>query len=155
MKCSQCGCADLVEVEFPQKTSLILTSVGIAGESNFYEIENRVDCNSYICLNCGHFEFFSSMMAEQIKTERKVREEVEANINRIQNEIIELRNNSSDKYKEIDKLKLEAQDLDITLRRNNEIQVLISNLENDIININKIIVKKKQEIIDLKNTLNS
>lgn len=95
------------------------------------------------------------MMAEQIKTERKVREEVEANINRIQNEIIELRNNSSDKYKEIDKLKLEAQDLDITLRRNNEIQVLISNLENDIININKIIVKKKQEIIDLKNTLNS
>ena len=94
-------------------------------------------------------------MAEQIKTERKVREEVEANINRIQNEIIELRNNSSDKYKEIDKLKLEAQDLDITLRRNNEIQVLISNLENDIININKIIVKKKQEIIDLKNTLNS
>lgn len=52
-------------------------------------------------------------------------------------------------------MKLEAQDLDITLRRNNEIQVLISNLENDIININKIIVKKKQEIIDLKNTLNS
>lgn len=154
MKCSQCGCTDLAEVEFPQKTSLILTSVGIAGESNFYEIENRVDCNSYICLNCGHFEFFSSMMAEQIKRERKVREEVEAKSNKIQNEIIELRNNISDKYKEIDKLKLEAQDLDVTLRRN-EIQVLISNLESDIININKIIVKKKQEIIDLKNTLNS
>lgn len=71
MKCSQCGCTDLLEVKFPQETNLILTEVGLAGESNFYGIDNQVNCKSYICLNCGHYEFFNLELAKQIKSDKK------------------------------------------------------------------------------------
>ena len=153
MKCSQCGCADLVEVEFPQEAELIQTRVGLVGYSSFYDIENNVYCNSYICVNCGHFEFFNLELAEQIKLDRKERESAKQNINKIQNEIIELNDKISNIEKEIEKLKSESLDLDITVRRSNEIQTTISNYENDIKILNKAISEKKKEITKLEKTL--
>lgn len=153
MKCSQCGCADLVKVKFPQETSLILTAVGLAGETNAYDIKNQVYCNSFICLNCGHFEFFNLSLAEQIKCDKKIKEEVKENINKIENEIHELWENISSKLEEKEKLEIESKDLDITLRRYNEVQEQLSSIENDIENSNKAINEKEYKIKKLEQTL--
>ena len=71
MKCSQCGCEDLVEVEFPQEVRLIEVDSGLAGYSSGYNLKNKINCSTYICLNCGHYEFFNKKLAEQIKNGRK------------------------------------------------------------------------------------
>ena len=153
MKCSQCGCTDLVEVKFPQETSLILTAVGLAGETNAYDIKNQVYCNSFICLNCGHFEFFNLSLAEQIKCDIKIKEEAKENINKIENEIHELWENISSKLEEKEKLEIESKNLDITLRRYNEVQEQLSSIENDIENLNKAIKEKEDKIKKLEQTL--
>ena len=149
MKCSQCGCTDLVEVKFPQEVSLILTAVGLSGETNAYDIKNKVNCKSFICVNCGHFEFFNLSLAEQIKHDIKKREEANENLNKIKNEITELSENISNKYSEMQKLETESLNLDISVRRYNEIQSLISNIKIDIMTINQTIKEKEKEIIKL------
>lgn len=153
MKCSQCGCTDLVEVKFPQEVSLSLTEIGLAGYTNDYDIKNRVYCNSFICLNCGHFEFFNLSLAEQIKCDIKIKEEAKENINKIENEISELRKIISNKLNEKEKLEIESQNLDITLRRNNEIHSQIAEIKNYIKNIDKAIKDKEEDIIKLKKIL--
>lgn len=149
MKCSQCGCTDLVEVKFPQEVSLILTAVGLSGETNAYDIKNKVNCKSFICVNCGHFEFFNLSLAEQIKHDIKKREEANENLNKIKNKITELSENISNKYSEMQKLETESLNLDISVRRYNEIQSLISNIKKDIMTINQTIKEKEKEIIKL------
>ncbi len=149
MKCSQCGCTDLVEVKFPQEVSLILTAVGLSGETNAYDIKNKVNCKSFICVNCGHFEFFNLSLAEQIKHDIKKREEANENINKIKNKITELSENISNKYSEMQKLETESLNLDISVKRYNEIQSLISNIKKDIMTINQTIKEKEKEIIKL------
>ena len=67
MKCTQCGCNNLVKVDFPYETGLIEDVVGLSGYTAQYSIINKADCNSYICTNCGHFEFFNLKLAEKIK----------------------------------------------------------------------------------------
>ena len=71
MKCSQCGGEKLAKVKFPHEVELMETVVGLAGYSACYDLNNEVHCNTYICLNCGHFEFFNLKLAEQIKQDKK------------------------------------------------------------------------------------
>ena len=149
MKCSQCGCTDLVEVKFPQEVSLILTAVGLSGETNAYDIKNKVNCKSFICVNWEHFEFFNLSLAEQNKHDIKKREEANENLNKIKNEITELSENISNKYSEMQKLETESLNLDISVKRYNEIQSLISNIKKDIMTINQTIKEKEKEIIKL------
>ena len=153
MKCSQCGGIELAEVAFPQETSLILTEVGLVGETNAYEIKNHVRCNSYICLNCGHFEFFNLALAEQIKADLKIIEDTKKNIDKIESEIANLNEDIVNKHKEIDELESELQNLDITVRRINEIKELISGAKSDIVTIKGLIREKEMEINKLKQTL--
>lgn len=130
-----------------------LTEIGLAGYTNDYDIKNRVYCNSFICLNCGHFEFFNLSLAEQIKCDIKIKEEAKENINKIENEISELRKIISNKLNEKEKLEIESQNLDITLRRNNEIHSQIAEIKNYIKNIDKAIKDKEEDIIKLKKIL--
>ena len=153
MKCSQCGCTDLVGVKFPQEVSLILTAIGISGETNAYDIRNKVHCDTFICINCGHFEFFNLSLSKQIVDKRKTIEKTKFDINNIENELVKLHNIVQNKNEEIEKLKTEAQNLDITLRRNNEIQTLIACLRNETIEVNKIIKKQEIELTKLKKLL--
>ena len=76
MKCSQCGCEDLVEVDFPQEVRLIEVDSGLAGYSSGYSLKNKVNCNTYICANCGHYEFFNKKLIEQIKNDKKAQVKV-------------------------------------------------------------------------------
>lgn len=154
MKCSQCGCNDLVEVEFPQETTLIECERGLVGYSSSYDIESEVYCKTYICVNCGHFEFFDLELAEQIKNDRKEKAEAKEYIIRVEKEIVDLSNQVSDIQKEKEKLINESQDLDITIRKSNEIKMSIKDLENEIITLHKTIKEKEKEVAELKNKLN-
>ena len=150
MKCSQCGCQDLIPVDFPQKTNLEEVDCGLAGYSSAYVLKNKINCDSFICINCGHFEFFNLGLAEQIKHDRKLKKEIQENINKVENEIMLLNNKAFDIQEQIGKLKSETLNLDITLRRNNELQVQISNLKKELAALNKTINEKKKLINNLK-----
>lgn len=155
MKCTQCGSEDLVQADFPQNAYLITTEIGLSGYSNSYSIVSDICCDSYICVNCGHYEFFNSKLIEKIKSDRKTKKEIKTNIANIKNDIIELTNKIAFSEKQIEDLRVESSNLDITLRRNNEIQEMMSNLYNEIKSINKIISDKETELIKLKETFNN
>ena len=73
MKCSQCGCEDLAKVDFPQKTKLVEIECGLRGYSASYDFQQKTNCDTYICLNCGHYEFFNLKAANQIKRDRETK----------------------------------------------------------------------------------
>ena len=59
MQCTQCGCNDLEEVDFPYESELVTTAIGLVGESFQYDLDARVYAKTFICTQCGHFEFFN------------------------------------------------------------------------------------------------
>lgn len=67
IKCTQCGSDDLKETGFPYEVNLVMTECGIAGESSFYALDKKALTKTYICTQCGHFEFFSKELANSIK----------------------------------------------------------------------------------------
>ena len=71
MKCTQCGCEDLEEVDFPYEATLKMTECGIRGEATFYDLEDDVYTSTYICTRCGHFEFFNPELAKIILEDRQ------------------------------------------------------------------------------------
>ena len=71
IKCTNCGCNDLEEVDFPYKAKLIQTAIGLAGESSEYDLEEEFHTTTYICTKCGHFEFFNPKLAKLILEERE------------------------------------------------------------------------------------
>ncbi len=83
----------------------------------------------------------------------KKKEEVEENINKLNNELTELGKTISDKQAEIKKLDEESLNLDISVRRYNEIRSLTADIKDDITNINKLIKEKEREITKLKKIL--
>ena len=150
MKCSQCGCNDLVEVDFPHKIDLKEVGVGLAGYSSSYSIEEELDCNSYVCVNCGHFEFFNLKLAEQIKKDRLLKEKTKNDIDKIKKEIDELNNKISSSDLNIKELKKESLNLDITVRRSHEIQDAILSKKEEIKKTKKIINEKNKELVKLE-----
>ena len=150
MKCSQCGCNDLVEVDFPHEVNIIQTGVGLNGYSSSYDIEDDVYCDSYVCVNCGHFEFFNLNLAEQIKEDRLFKEKTKKDIEKIEKEIDELNNKISSLDLSIKELKKESLNLDITVRRSNEIQDAILSKKEEIKKTNKIVNEKNKELGKLK-----
>ena len=88
IKCTNCGCKDLEEVDFPYEAKLIQTAIGIAGESSAYDLEEEFYTTTYICTECGHFEFFNPELAKLILEERKKNAKIENEITEIDNQIL-------------------------------------------------------------------
>lgn len=132
IKCTQCGCDDLEEVIFPYKANLIQTAVGIAGESFQYDLDEELYTTTYICTKCGHFEFFNPEFAKIILEDR-------AENAKIQNEIIKIDEQVSDKNKEIknieqqiNSISKQLESIDITIRQSNEFKAERQELSNQL-----------------------
>lgn len=132
IKCTQCGCDDLEEVFFPYKANLIQTAIGIAGESFQYDLEEELYTTTYICTKCGHFEFFNPELAKIILEDR-------AENARIQNEIIKIDKQVSDKNNEIknieqqiNSISKQLESIDITIRQSNELKAERQELRNQL-----------------------
>lgn len=128
MKCTQCGCTDLEEVDFPYEAKLVMTACGIVGEATFYDLDEESYATSYICTKCGHFEFFNPKLAELIIKERNDNAKSQSEIGKIKKQI--LKNESEIKYIEnkIKTITKQLEDLDITVRQSNDLKTMKADL---------------------------
>ena len=135
MKCTQCGCNDLEEVDFPYHANLIMTRCGLVGEASFYDLEEEFEGESYICTKCGHFEFFNKKLAETIIEKRAIEEKKRAKIEEIEEQILEKDGEIEMHKADLNIVLEQLNDLDITIRQSNELK------------------EKKAELIEQINTL--
>lgn len=80
IKCTQCGCEDLEEVEFPYEGKLNTVAVGLSGESFQYALDNNVYAITYNCTRCGYFEFFNPRLAELVLKDREKNTKIQQEI---------------------------------------------------------------------------
>lgn len=132
MKCTQCGCEDLEQVDFPYEANLIMTRCGLYGEASFYDLETEALTVSYICTKCGHFEFFNPELAEKILQERKMEEFRQAKIEEIEKKILQHENQIKEYNEKIDQICKQLESLDITIRQSNELKERKSELTEQI-----------------------
>lgn len=82
MKCSNCGSNNLKEVEFPV---MVLYDSG----------EVNKDTVTYICLDCGHYEFFNVKVTQTLKKQKDDQDKIENQVDNLLKEIDKL----DDEYK--------------------------------------------------------
>lgn len=122
MKCTQCGCEDLKEVDFPYQVNLIMTACGCALEAAYYDLKQTSDATTYICTKCGHFEFFNLKLANIILQERKRKEIIRASIEEIEKKILQNENQINTRIETINQILKQLENLDITIRQSNELK---------------------------------
>ncbi len=160
IKCTQCGREDLVEVNFPMEVGFnndgyesvktnnpynpyerkfverepVLQQTQYDGDGGAvtFKLENQYFCQTFICTECGHFEFFSKELTEVIKEDRKKCADLKKEIADLEDKITKLQAEQTKLQKELDSCNKEFSDLDITVRRSNELKEKINNLKNNI-----------------------
>ena len=127
MKCTNCGSSKLVKVSFP------LQLVMVEGEQYVAPTE------TYLCSECGHYEFFSKEIAEKAKELLPSMEKCNQAISEIKKTISQ-ENSSFDENKvkieeEISSLSVKSKSLDITVREKNDIDSKLIELKKKLKNI--------------------
>ena len=155
MKCSNCGKNNLKEVRLYQLFDI---------DGDAWLQENKT-AEIYICADCGHFEFFNSEYANELKNKQKANDDLMQKIEEKKSQIKELKEIKFDPTpfeKEIEKLEKEIETLkslgvngkeirwrEDEIKRNKEIlakkidpklERKIKDLENDIEKLKKQIV---------------
>ena len=129
MKCTQCGCEDLEEVDFPYEATLKMTECGIRGEATFYDLEDGVYTSTYICTRCGHFEFFNPELAKIILEDRKEKAVLQSEIDNLNVQVSEIENALNKIAIDIEMIAKQLNNLDITIRQSNELKAKREELE--------------------------
>ncbi len=149
MKCTQCGCIDLEEVDFPYEAQLRQVYVGIAGESSEYDLEEVYYTTTYICTKCGHFEFFNLEWAKSILEERIENKKVQDEIEKLETKILENNCEIDSVKKQIENIEKQLEDLDITIRQSIELKTKMKDLKEKI----ELLEKENRELLDMKYNL--
>jgi septal ring factor EnvC (AmiA/AmiB activator) len=148
MKCTQCGCDDLEEVDFPYAANLV-GSEGLSGYSSSYDLEVNLYANTYICTRCGHFEFFNPELAKFVIEERERCTKIQKEIDNF-DEQISNKNAEIQKYEcQINLITEKIKDIDITIRQSNEFKAQLEELKKKV----KELKASKQLLIKEQNTL--
>ena len=129
MKCTQCGCEDLVEVGFPYETSLNMIDCGIRGEAAYYELEYEAYASTYICIRCGHFEFFNPELAQRILEKRQAKVNLQSEIDQLNHKIVENEKELEKIDSDIKSIVKQLENLDITIRKSNELKATQKEME--------------------------
>ena len=143
MKCTQCGCNDLEEVDFPYESKLITTDIGLVGESFQYDLDASVYAKTYICTRCGHFEFFNLELAELVLEEREKCAKIQKEIDNFDKQILDKNNEIKNVEEQINSIKEQLRDIDITIRQSNELKAKQQELYNKL----KALKAENQELI--------
>ncbi len=149
MKCTQCGCNDLEEVDFPYESELVTTSVGLTGESFQYDLDASVYAKTYICTKCGHFEFFNPELAKLVLEKREKYAKIQKEIDNIDKQILDKNNEINNIEQQIDSIKEKLKDIDITIRQSNEFKAKQQELSNKL----EALKADNQELIKQQNNL--
>lgn len=122
IKCSQCGCTDLEKVDFPYEAILHKVQTGLTGYSFIYDLEENIYTDTYICTQCGHFEFFNSEVAKDVLKKRAKIEEIQEEINDLDRQISS-KNNEIEKFnQQINLIAEQLKSIDITIRQSGELK---------------------------------
>ena len=122
IKCSQCGCTDLEKVDFPYEAILREVGIGIVGESFIYDLDEHIYTDSYICTQCGHFEFFNSQIAEDVLKKRAKIEKIQKEINDLDKQISNKNNEIKKFEQQINLITEQLKSIDITIRQSIELK---------------------------------
>lgn len=143
MKCTSCGNTNLVKTYFP------MTSYGDGGAS----VSDMVDV--YLCLDCGHYEFFSTKHANRHYDAAKWIRDTESEIDSLRRELSELESPSTTQKlnEEIKSIESQLTSLDITIRQQQELKTKLYDLKNKLSRIPSQISRVKEKIRSLESEL--
>ena len=143
MKCTSCGNTNLVKTYFP------MNSYGDGGAS----VSNMVDV--YLCLDCGHYEFFSTKHANSYYDAAKWIRDTESEIDSLRRELSELENPATTQKlnEEIKSIESQLTSLDITIRQQQELKTKLYDLKNKLSRIPSQISRIKEKIRSLESEL--
>lgn len=145
MKCTSCGNTNLVKTYFP------MDSYGDGGAS----VSNMVDV--YLCLDCGHYEFFSTKHANRYYDAAKWIRDTESEIDSLRRELSELENPSTTQKlnEEIKSIESQLTSLDITIRQQQELKTKLYDVKNKLSCIPRQISRIKEKIRSLESELHT
>ena len=145
MKCTFCGNTNLVKTYFP------MTSYGDGGAT----VSDDVDV--YLCIDCGHYEFFSTKRANNYRNTAKWIRDTETKIDILRRELSELElekpSTTQKLNEEIKFIESQLTSLDITIRQQQELKVKIRDIKNKLSDIPNQISRIKNEIRNLESEL--
>ena len=145
MKCTSCGNTNLVKTYFP------MDSYGDGGAS----VSNMVDV--YLCLDCGHYEFFSTKHANRYYDAAKWIRDTESEIDTLRRELSELESpvTTQKLNEEIKSIESQLTSLDITIRQQQELKTKLYDLKNKLSRIPSQISRIKEKIRSLESKLST
>lgn len=115
MKCSQCGNKNLKKTKFPA-----YVHASVDANAEFY-----CSLDSYICLNCGHYEFFSTKTIEIYTSKNEEIEKIERMIVEVTKILTDIDNGIEKIKNELEELETESKNKDITIKQQEDILVKI------------------------------
>lgn len=144
MKCTSCGNTNLVKTYFPMND-------GAGGAS----VSNMVDV--YLCLDCGHYEFFSTQHVNRHYDTAKWIRDTESEIDTLRRELSELESpvTTQKLNEEIKSIESQLTSLDITIRQQQELKTKLYDLKNKLSSIPSQISRIKEKIRRLESELST
>lgn len=114
IKCSNCGSTRLLDVEYPLHFLIV--------DGN----QTSAPLTTYLCADCGHYEFFSHKLAKMARSLFDDGAEINSNVDSLLSKIknadevclINLKKLENEK----NEINLELKSLDITIRKKNELE---------------------------------
>ena len=145
MKCTSCGNTNLLKTHFP------LHSYGDGGAKLSEEV------NVYLCLECGHYEFFSEAAINKYKVTVSIIKDIEQKIANLHCDLENLQNSTTTEniQKEIKTINEQLKSLDITIRQQQELKAKHSELTRQLQDIPNNISSKKSRLYDLESRLST
>ena len=139
MKCTHCG-----------NTNLVKTRFRIQGDACLSE-----SIHVYLCLECGHYEFFSPGTIESYKNKLARIRNQELEIEQLNKELEELQAPSviQNIQDEIDMLEKKLKSLDITIRQQQKFNERVYELRNELRMLPEKIRRNKSQIENLQSRL--
>ncbi len=112
MKCTQCNSCNLVKTHFP---------IASFGDGGAY-ISDKVDV--YLCLECGHYEFFSLAKVADYSATKAWIENAEKELKQLKLNLAELESPDTLQSieQEMESIQKQLQTLDITIRQKDELE---------------------------------
>ena len=113
-------------------------------------VSNKVDV--YLCLDCGHYEFFSMKKVEDYNKTLSIIKDMEQEIKDLQRKLEELQDPTVTKKitDEIERSYKKSKSLDITIRQQQELTSNIFELNRKVAEIPKEIAKIKKRISSIE-----
>ena len=137
MKCTQCGCENLISIN-------IESLISISGDAY---MRNSESLKVYACRNCGHLEFFDNGLNEKLAEESEIEKKYEKELTALVQQQEEMKNGALKQLQEeLTCVESQLKSLDITIRQQQELTQKAEALKVKIKQISIEIYKIEKEI---------